>query len=112
MSTIRDDVARIWPETLAIPSGVTCEVKPVQGQVGIVLKYVSGGSLSILATTRNPNGISFVQGTSGCTFAISNLYTVGTNEILNISMCDSLFLLASGSTNVCSILRLRTLGDW
>lgn len=116
MSTIRDDVARLWPETLAIPSGVTCEVKPVDGQVGIILKYVSGGSLSILATSKNSVGQSFLRATTGCSFALGNSlgtqYTLATSEIMNINMCDSLFLFATGATNVCSILRLRSVGDW
>lgn len=112
MSTIRDDVARLWPETVTIAPGITLEIKPIQGQVGYIMKYVSGGSLGILPTSRNPYGQSGIQSTTGVSYLTTNIYTVGTNEILNLSMTDSTFVYATGATLVFSILRLRTIGDW
>ena len=109
MSSSRDDVGAVYPETLAIPAGVTCVLSPIPGQVGSILKYVSGGSLVLL---RNPEffGNSNMIGTTtvGSTFAINNLYTVGTNEIINLSANQFTYLTATGATCVASILRLRS----
>jgi hypothetical protein len=117
MSTIRDDVARLYPELLAIPVGVTCEIKPIQGQVGVIMKYQSGGSFTLLKTSKVANGMSNLQATTGCSFALGGTlgaaYTVGTNEILNISMCDSIFIFGGGgATCLVNVLRLRSIGDW
>lgn len=110
-STSRSDVGSVYPETLAIPSGTTCILSPIAGQLGAILKYVSGGSLVIL---RNPEwfGSSQLIGTTtiGSTFAINNTYVVGTNEVINLSANQQLYLIATGSTCVASILRLRSNG--
>ncbi len=111
MSTSRDDVGSVYPETLAIPARVTCVLSPIPGQLGCILKYVSGGSLVIL---RNPEffGNSNMIGTTtvGSTFAINNVYTIGANEIINLSANQFMYLTATGSTCVASILRLRSDG--
>lgn len=108
MSTIRQDVASFYPELLALPSGVTAVISPIPGQVGFILKYVSGGSLSLLPNPAVASGYSTV----GSSFAVgaSNLYTLGTNEILSVSGNQFLYLLATGSTCVANILRLRSAG--
>ena len=98
--TIRDEIGSAYPETLAIPPGVQCDISPMAGQNAITLKWVSGGSLTIVGTSM----------AGGCTFAISNQYTLSTSEIHNSDLMGPLSLLASGSTTVCSILRYKTPG--
>lgn len=111
MSSSREDVGSVYPETLAIPAGVTCILSPIPGQLGAILKYVSGGSLVIL---RNPEffGNSNMIGTTtvGSTFAINNLYTMGANEVMNLAASQFLYITATGATCVASILRLRSDG--
>lgn len=111
MSSSREDVGSVYPELLAIPAGTTCVLSPIPGQVGAILKYVSGGSLVIL---RNPEwfGSSQLIGTTtvGSTFATANTYTVTANEIINLSANQTMFLIATGSTCVANILRLRSNG--
>jgi len=104
MSSQRNDVANHYPELLALAPGVTAILAPIAGQLGAIIKYVSGGSLSIL---RNPEqGITTV----GSSFAISNLYTLGTNEVMNLNTNQSLYMIATGATCVVNVLRLRSIG--
>ena len=98
----RDSVFAEYPEQLALPAGTTAPIKPVPGQIGLILKYVSGGSLSIIGASNSV----------GSTFAISQLYTLGTAEILNIAQSGTIYLLGSGSTSVAQMLRLRSAGDY
>lgn len=86
------------PEQLNLPAGVTAAILPMPGQIGSILKYVSGGSLSII-------GASSAFGT---TYGVSCIYTLGTGEIMNIAESGTIFLMASGSTCVAQLLRLRS----
>lgn len=113
MSSSRDDVGSVYPELLAIPAGVTAIISPIPGQLGAILKYVSGGSLVIL---RNPEyvipGASNIVGTTtvGSTFSMANTYVLGANEIINLSANQQLYLFATGTTSVANLLRLRSDG--
>ncbi len=100
MSADRDSVYAEYPEQLALPAGVTAPIPAIAGQIGIILKYVSGGSLSIVGASNS----------IGSTYAIGQIYTVGTSEILNLNQSGTLYLLGSGSTCVAQILRLRSAG--
>lgn len=110
-SSSRDDVGSLYPELLAIPAGVTAIISPIPGQLGGILKYVSGGSLVLL---RNPEwfGSSQFIGTTtiGTTFSTANTYLVGTNEVISLSANQTLYLIATGSTCVANLLRLRSDG--
>lgn len=107
MSNQRDDVFGMYPETIAIATGTTALIKPLPGQIGMILKYVSGGSLAIVGTTF-PITSSGSAATSGTTFAINNLYTIGTSEILNVDMSGDIYLFNTGGATVVASL-LRTL---
>ncbi len=101
----RDDVLALYPETIAIPTGTTALIQPIAGQVGMILKYVSGGSLAIIGATFQQFGSTI----SGTTFAINNLYTLGTSESLNIDMSGPLYLYnTGGATTVASLLRTQS----
>lgn len=102
----RDDVFGIYPETIAIATGTTALIQPIPGQIGMILKYVSGGSLALVGATFPivADGVKY----SGTTFAINNLYTLGTSEILNIDMSGPLYLYNTGGATVVASL-LRTL---
>lgn len=100
----RDSVLTLYPEVLTLNPGVTSVVQPIAGQLGFILKYVSGGSLGIL---RNPEGESGAT-TVGASFATGGLYTVGSAEVLNVSQAGPLYLFATSATCVANILRLRS----
>ena len=100
MSGDRSNVFQSYPEQLALPNGVTAAILPMPNQLGFILKYVSGGSLSLI-------GYSSVNGT---TFDMSNIYTVGTAEVINISQSSTLFLIGTGATCVAQMIRLRGAG--
>lgn len=100
----RDDVKTLFPEVLTLATGVTSILQPIPGQLGVILKYVSGGSLGIL---RNPDTESGAT-TVGASFATSGLYTVGSAEVLNVSLAGPLYLFATGATCIANVLRLRS----
>lgn len=85
-----------YPETLAIPSGVTATILPMPGQNGIIFKWVSGGSLSVVGASIS----------GGCTFAIANSYLVGVSEVINIALSGTVSLYATGATSVVHVQRL------
>lgn len=107
MSNQRDDVFGMYSETIAIATGTTALIRPLPGQIGMILKYISGGSLAIIGATFGvtaPGGAVY----SGTTFALNNLYTLGTSEILNVDMSGDIYIYNTGGATVVAGL-LRTL---
>lgn len=98
MSVQREDVFNLYAESLALPAGVTAVIPSVQGQIGAILKYVSGGSIQIIGASN----------ALGSTYGINRLYLLGTTEILNVNMCGPMYLIATGSTCVVNLLRLTS----
>lgn len=92
----RSAVYGLFSETLALPSGVTALIPKLPTQIGVIFKYQSGGSLSIVGASS-----SF-----GSTFATSNSYLVGTGEVINLALSGDLYLIATGSTCVVAMERL------
>lgn len=105
MSSSRDDVFGYFPETLHIPAGVTCEIKPIAGQIGGIMKYISGGSFVILRTTEITGAT-----TTGTSFTVNNLYVLGTSEIMSVAVSGSTWITATGATLVANVLRFRSIG--
>lgn len=94
----RDDSFAQYPETLFL-SG-TATIAPMPGQIGMILKYVSGGSLSILGTSM----------AVGSTFGASMLYTLGTNEVMSGNICGNLRLQITGATCIANLMRMVSAG--
>ena len=92
----RSFVYFVYPEVIALPAGVTATIMPMPKQNGVIFKLLSGSSLSVV-------GASMAGGSS---FATSNAYLVGANEIQNIALSGPLTLLATGATAVIHIERL------
>lgn len=92
----RSAVYGMYAETLALPAGVTAEIKMLPNQIGVIFKYISGGSLSVVGPSVS----------LGSTYAINQTYLLGTGEIQNIALSGSIYLLATGSTCVLSMERL------
>lgn len=101
MAGDRSSVYKQFPETLAIPTGVTAIIKPMPHQIGVIVKYVSGGSLSIIGSSH----------ASGSTFATANTYLLGSSEVLNVALSGPLQLSATGATSVAHIIRLLGAGE-
>lgn len=96
----RDDVFSHYPEKLVIGSGVTAEIPVIPGQNAALIKWASGGSLVIVGQSLS----------GGCSYAVANEYLMGTNEIQFANMSGNIYLMASGSTVTCYLLRYRSAG--
>lgn len=92
------DVKAFLPETFVVASGSSLQIKSVPNQLGIILKYVSGGSMLFTVPSLSITGMI-----SGSSLA----YMVATTEILNTNMTGDFYLSAIGSTLTATILRLR-----
>jgi len=97
----RDDVGSVYPEQLAIGPGTQCDIIQMPGQNSISIKWMGGGSLSIVGSSLSV----------GCTFAFANLYTLAITEIVNTNLMGTISLLASGVTTTVQVLRYKTPGD-
>ena len=97
----RESVYGLYSEQLALPPGVTAEIKPLPRQVGVIFKYQSGGSISIVGPSVMAGSTYSMDGGS-----LGLLYTLGTSEVMNMSLQGSLYLIASGATCVLSMQRL------
>lgn len=89
-----------FPETIFLPPATTLTIATVPGQQGIVLKWISGGSLQILGTTLAVGATAF-----GTTFASSQAYLLGTAEIISGDYGGNFNVIATGTTCVFSMLR-------
>jgi len=95
-----EDVRGQFPETLVLGTGITAIIAPIAYQTGILLKYGSGGTLSIIGPTY-----SFQGSFQGSTFATAKSYLLGTTEILSLSSKGAITLIATGATTTVYMLR-------
>lgn len=100
MATARDEVFAIFPETLALPPGVTAVIMPVAYQNSVGLKYISGGSLTLIGATFTVDGI-----VHGSTYATSKQYLITSSEFFNTNMSGPMYLMATGTTCVAGLVR-------
>jgi hypothetical protein len=90
------DVLSLYPQTLVIGSGVTAQITRMPGQHSAVLKWGSGGTLWIIGVTTMAQGSSFMS---------NRQYLVGVSESVNINCRANLYLMATGATVTCYVLR-------
>ncbi len=94
------DLATLYPETIHISPGASTLILPLAGQMSVLLKYGSGGSLSI----------TNISDSAGSSLAVAQLYLLGTSEILSFDTVSAFYLSATGATVVCYMLRGRSSG--
>lgn len=94
------DSTSIYPETLNIPAGASILVTALPGQISVLLKYVSGGSLAF----------SNVGDSYGCSFAVAQQYVFTAGEAIGFDSTGSFYLSAFGATVVAFMTRMRTAG--
>lgn len=101
-----NDVFQILPETLVIGTNVNATLVPIPYQNGLLVKYGSGGTLTI-------QGITFVVGgaAKGSTFATAQQYLLGPTEIFNANICGPIVLNATGTTTTVFIIRTLSEGS-
>lgn len=100
----RDSVFGHYGERYVLNAGVTIAIPPIPGQNGIILKYISGGSLSIF-------GASFASFTLPSGAVVSQrLYTLGTSEVYSANYQGTLYIQVTGATGVFELLRHRSEG--
>ncbi len=97
----RDDTYQILAETLHIPAGVTVAIPALPYETAIQLKYISGGSLSILGSTFTVGVTNY----GGGSYVASMRYILGTTEVFAANMSGTLYIQGSGSTCVASLVR-------
>ena len=100
MANDRGFVYSAYPETYNLPTGVTLALTGLPGQNAAVLKYITGGSLSIVGGTA----------TIGSSYAVGNFYQMSTGETVNLDLSGTINVVAVGATAVFSLLRGRTSG--
>lgn len=96
----RDEVGSHYPEKLVIGAGITAEIPVLAGQNAALIKWAGGGSLLIVGQSLP----------TGSTYAAAQEYLMGTNEVQFSNIMGSIYLMASGSTVTCYLLRYRTSG--
>lgn len=94
------DIHSLYPETLHIPTGATCTISPIPGQLSVTVKYGSGGTLWF-------QGASF---SSGSSFAVAQRYLIGSSDVLTFHGAGPFRLEATGATVVAYIVRGRSAG--
>lgn len=94
------DPQSLYPEIIAIPAGASLLVTPVPGQMSVLVKYFSGGSLSI----------TNVVDATGSSNAIAQQYVFSASEALSFDSVGSFYLTATGSTSVAHMIRIRSSG--
>lgn len=95
-----EDISIFKPERLDVGVSQVVGVTLVAGQISIILKYFSGGSLEVIDPLAQ--GGQTVLGGSG--------YMLATSEALNSSMIGTFYLTATGSTATAMLLRGKTIG--
>lgn len=93
------DVFTFYPEQIAISAGASLLVPAMPGQMGVQIKYLSGGSLLL----------SNIGDSTGSSNAIAQSYLFGTSEApLLVNMIGAFYLSAVGATAVANVIRFRT----
>lgn len=94
------NIFKLLPETVNLSAGQTVLISALPGQIGVTVKYVSGGTLSFISATLTINAQAY-----GVSLAASQKYIIGTSEIFNFDGSGSFTLLAEGVTTVFSMIR-------
>lgn len=93
----RSAVYGVYAQSYALPAGVTLKIEPMASQIGLIFKYISGGSLSVV------NGFS---SSISASYVFGHQYLLGTGEIQNLALSGPLYLVATGATCVFHVERL------
>jgi len=107
MSSSSDSIFGITTMNLAIPPGATNAVLISPGAYirASLVKYFSGGSISIFGANSNAFGGSAAWTGTSLVAGFSQAYMLATTEILSIGGPVQYYLAATGSTAVASILQ-------
>lgn len=107
------DIGRILCETIAVPPGATAAAffPSTAGFYGMAIKYLSGGSLSLVGASTSLNGFT-ASAVTGSTYATASAYLMGTSEVVNVNhFVGDFYLQATGSTAVAALIRQYTQGN-
>lgn len=105
-----DKVYRVLPEIVSVSTGITNAVfvQPVAGQVSVLARLVSGGSLYILPAN---SGSTYAAATLAAVFATYayGFGAIGTAEsMVELQGPACFYLGAVGGTTVCHLLRKKS----
>ena len=103
MSAQQDKIFGLYPQQIIVPPGATNAVliQNVAGEVGMIIKYFSGGSCQIInappgATLTGPQLVSY--GNTGG-------YLLGTTEAVSVDGPARFYLQAYGATTIIMLLK-------
>lgn len=109
-----DDVRSIFTQRITLASGATLMVTPIPGQVSLILKLISGGTLEISGSdgfTTNGAGITYaINGITGGQGS-GSFYPIATSEDISMASSGIFYLVASGATCVVALMRGRSIND-
>lgn len=86
--------------TVGIGASLARLIEPVPGECASVIKYFTGGSLEIIGA---PPGTTYAGAT--VTALAGTGYLFGTAEAMNIDGAGRYYLIATGATAQCYLLR-------
>jgi hypothetical protein len=98
---MNNDIHSFLASTFVVGIGVTCRIGPVAGQMGLIVKLISGGTLSIVGAP---------EGFSNNPFAINTLYPIADGEILSLDNRGIIDFYVTGATCKFTILGSRSAG--
>lgn len=103
-----DSIFSLGTTNIIVPVGATVAVliEGIAGQNSTLLKYVSGGTLSVVGVAT---GVTLTA--AELASAVGNHYVMGTSEVLSIDGPARFYLMATGATTTVSAIRGRTQGQ-
>lgn len=102
----QDAVCALGTTNIIVPPGMTLAalVTPMAGQVGALLKYLTGATLQIV-------GVAAGSTLTAAQLATSSGYILGASEIFQINGPASFYMAtATGTTHVISLVAAKSAG--
>lgn len=106
------DIHAFGVTKIIVPPGATLAVYVSQtaGEVASVLKYLTGGSMEIQPAPLDSSGMGTTWAGASLVPLIGNGYLMGTSEALSISGPARYYIMATGATVTCNLLRGKSSG--
>lgn len=112
MGSSSDQIFGITTSILTVPPGATNAVLITPGPyvTATLIKYASGGSVSIFGNPFQVSGVSSVITGTSLVTGFSGSYLLGASEALSIDGPAQFYVAATGTTALISVLQGLTQG--
>jgi len=98
---MNNDIHSFIAGTFIVGINETCTIGPIAGQMGLVVKLLSGGTLSVLGPA---------MGFGNNPFLMNDRYVIADGEILSLDNRGTISFFATGATCVFTVLGSRSAG--